>query len=255
MSGLVGRTALVTGSSRGIGRAIAVRLAREGALVAVHYTANEAAAQETVERIEKDGGRGFAVRAELGVPGDVHELFLGLEQGLKERTGSTSLDILVNNAGAATSTGIAPEDVTPEEFDRFYAVNAKAPFFIVQRALPQIPEGGRVINISSGLTRVSNPDQVAYAMTKGAIEQLTLHLARQLAPRGITINSVAPGITDNGSSVFDIPEAVEQMAQLSAFKRVGQAGDVADVVTFLATDEARWITGAFIDATGGTLLG
>jgi bifunctional oxygenase/reductase len=92
-------------------------------------------------------------------------------------------------------------------------------------------------------------------MTKGAIEQLTLHLARHLAPRGITINSVAPGITDNGSAVFDIPEAVEQMAQLSAFKRVGNAGDVADVVTFLATDEARWITGAFIDATGGTLLG
>lgn len=134
-------------------------------------------------------------------------------------------------------------------------MNAKAPYLIVQRALTQIPEGGRIINISSGLTRVSNPDQVAYAMTKGAIEQLTLHLARHLAPRGITINSVAPGITDNGSAVFGIPEAVEQMAQLSAFKRVGSAGDVADVVTFLATDEARWITGAFIDATGGTLLG
>ena len=255
MSRLIGKTALVTGSSRGIGRATAVRLAREGALVAVHYTANEEAAQETLELIEKDGGHGFTVRAELGVPGDVHELFLGLEEGLKERTGTTTLDILVNNAGAASAAGIAPEDVTPEQFDRFFAVNAKAPYFLVQRALAQIPEGGRIVNISSGLTRVSNPDQVAYAMTKGAIEQLTLHLARHLAPRGITINSVAPGITDNGSAVFDIPEAVEQMAQLSAFKRVGNAGDVADVVTFLATDEARWITGAFIDATGGTLLG
>jgi bifunctional oxygenase/reductase len=221
----------------------------------VHYAANEDAANETVELIEKDGGHAFTVRAELGVPGDVHELFLGLEKGLKERTGGTALDILVNNAGAATASGIAPEDVTPEQFDLFFAVNAKAPYFIVQRALAQIPAGGRIINISSGLTRVSNPDQVAYAMTKGAIEQLTLHLARHLAPRGITINSVAPGITDNGSAVFDIPEAVEQMAQLSAFKRVGDAGDVADVVTFLATDEARWITGAFIDATGGTLLG
>ncbi|MEW2517551.1 SDR family NAD(P)-dependent oxidoreductase [Actinacidiphila alni] len=255
MSRLIGKTALVTGSSRGIGRATAVRLAREGALVAVHYAANEAAARETVELIEKDGGRAFTVRAELGKPGDVHELFLGLEQGLKERSDDTTLDILVNNAGEATATGIAPEDVTPEQLDRFFAVNAKAPYLIVQRALAQIPEGGRIINISSGLTRVANPDQVAYAMTKGAIEQLTLHLARHLAPRGITINSVAPGITDNGSAVFGIPEAVEQMAQLSAFKRVGQAGDVADVVTFLATDEARWITGAFIDATGGTLLG
>ncbi len=102
---------------------------------------------------------------------------------------------------------------------------------------------------------MANPDQIAYSMTKGAIEQLTFHLARALAPRGITINSVAPGITNNGGPVFDIPEAVEAMAQLSAFKRVGEAMDVASVITFLATDEARWITGAFIDATGGTLLG
>ncbi|NED81166.1 SDR family oxidoreductase [Streptomyces sp. SID11233] len=252
---LEGKTALVTGSSRGIGRAIAIRLAREGALVAVHYAHALESADATLATIEQEGGRGFTVRAELGVPGDVHELFLGLERGLKERTGETKLDILVNNAGETTQDGIAPEDVTPEQFDRFFAVNAKAPYFLVQRALPSIPEGGRIINISSGLTRVANPGQVAYAMTKGAVEQLTLHLARQLAPRGITINSVAPGITDNGSPVFGIPAAVAEMAKLSAFQRVGQAGDVADIVTFLATDEARWITGSFVDATGGTLLG
>ncbi|WP_280249732.1 SDR family oxidoreductase [Nocardia abscessus] len=252
---LTNKTALVTGSSRGIGRATAQQLAAKGALVAVHYAGNEDAARETVELIENDGGRAFRVRAELGTPGGVHELFLGLEQGLKERTGETRLDILVNNAGATTPAGVSPEDVTPEEFDRLFAVNAKAPFFIVQRALGLLPEGGRIVNISSGLTRFANPEQVAYSMTKGAIEQITLHFARYLAPRGITVNSVAPGITDNGSAVFDIPEAVEQMAQLSAFKRVGRAVDVADVVTFLATDEARWITGAFIDATGGTLLG
>ena len=255
MGKLDNKTALVTGASRGIGRAIAQRLAEDGALVAVHYATNEAAADETVALIEKDGGRAFAVRAELGVPGDVHELFLALEQGLKERTGETTLDIVVNNAGATTPAGIAPEEVTPEEFDRLFAVNAKAPYFIVQRALPLLPEGGRIVNISSGLTRVANPDQVAYSMTKGAIEQLSLHFARHLAPRGITVNSVAPGITDNGSAVFDIPEAVEQMAQLSAFKRVGKARDVADVVAFLASDDARWVTGAFIDASGGTLLG
>jgi bifunctional oxygenase/reductase len=208
-----------------------------------------------VALVEKDGGRAFAVRAELGVPGDVHELFLALERGLKERTGETTLDIVVNNAGATTPAGIAPEDVTPEEFDRLFAVNTKAPYFIVQRAIGLLPEGGRIINISSGLTRVANPEQVAYSMTKGAIEQISLHFARHLAPRGITVNSVAPGITDNGSAVFDIPEAVEQMAQLSAFKRVGQARDVADVVAFLASDDARWVTGAFLDASGGTLLG
>ncbi|WP_268828131.1 SDR family oxidoreductase [Streptomyces sp. GQFP] len=255
MTRLTGKTALVTGSSRGIGRATASRLAREGALVAVHYASNQDAADETVALIEKEGGRAFPVRAPLGVPGDVHELFLGLSAGLKERTGGTVLDILVNNAGATSAVGTAPEDVTPEDFDHYVAVNAKAPFFIVQRALGLMPDGGRIINISSGLTRVANPDQVAYAMTKGAIEQLSLHFARHLAPRRITVNTVAPGITNNGGPVFDIPEAVEQMAQLSAFKRVGEAGEVADVITFLATDEARWITGAFIDATGGTLLG
>ncbi|MEU9354681.1 SDR family oxidoreductase [Streptomyces griseoloalbus] len=251
---LTDKTALVTGSSRGIGRATAVNLAREGALVAVHYTANEEAARETVALIEKEGGAAFAVRAELGVPGDVHELFLGLEQGLKERIGESRLDILVNNAGV-TTTGQSFEELTPEDFDRYMAVNARAPYFIVQRALQLMPDGGRIVNISSGLTRTANPDQLAYAMTKGAVEQLTLHLARHLAPRGITVNTVAPGITNNGGAVFDIPEAVEAMAQLSAFKRVGEADDVADVVTFLATHEARWITGAFVDATGGTLLG
>jgi bifunctional oxygenase/reductase len=255
MGRLTNKTALVTGSSRGIGRATALRLAEEGALVAVHYASNEDAAEQTRSLIENDGGRAFLVRAELGIPGDVHELFLGLEQGLKERTGETRLDILINNAGAQTPAGLAPEDVTPEAFDNLYKVNAKAPFFIVQRALGLLPEGGRVINISSGLTRVAQPDQVAYAMTKGALEQVTLHLARHLAPRGITINTVALGITDNGSPVFDVPEIVEQMAQFSAFKRVGTAREVADVVTFLATDEARWITGAFIDASGGTMLG
>ncbi|MET7486101.1 SDR family oxidoreductase [Streptomyces sp. NPDC005538] len=255
MDRLSGKTALVTGSSRGIGRATAVALGRQGALVAVHYAENETAAKETTDLIEKDGGRAFTVRARLGAPGDVHELFLGLERGLKARTGSSTLDILVNNAGETSASGTAPEDVTPEEFDQLFAVNAKAPFFLVQRALPLLPEGGRIVNISSGLTRVANPEQLVYAMTKGAIEQLSLHFARHLAPRNITVNSVAPGITDNGGPVFQMPEVVEQLAQLSAFKRVGKAEDVADVVAFLASDEARWITGAFIDASGGTLLG
>ncbi|MFB6565883.1 SDR family oxidoreductase [Streptomyces noursei] len=253
MGKLAGKTALVTGSSRGIGRATARRLAREGATVAVHYTADERAAAQTVADIEADGGRAFAVRAELGVPGDVETLFEALEAGLKDRTGTTTLDVLVNNA--AIMGGVAPEEVTPELFDRLVAVNAKAPFFIVQRALTLIPDGGRIVNISSGLTRFANPQEVAYSMTKGAVEQLALHFAKHLGPRGITVNSVAPGITNNGSPVFDIPEAVEQMAQMSAFGRVGDPSDVADVVAFLASDDARWITGAFLDATGGTLLG
>ncbi|MFG2783511.1 SDR family oxidoreductase [Streptomyces prunicolor] len=254
MNRFAGRTALVTGSSRGIGRAIAVRLAREGALVAVHSSSGGQAADDVVASIEKDGGRAFAVQAELGVPGDVHELFLGLEQGLKERTGSVELDILVNNAGIMGG-GVPVEETTSEQFDRLFAVNAKAPFFMIQRALQNLPNGGRVINISSGLTHFANPEEIAYAMTKGAVEQLALHFAKYLAPRGITINSVAPGITRNSNPVFDIPAAVEQMGRLSAFGRVGEPQDVADVVAFLASDDARWVTGAFLDATGGTLLG
>jgi NAD(P)-dependent dehydrogenase (short-subunit alcohol dehydrogenase family) len=253
MNRFAGKTALVTGASRGMGRAVAVRLAGEGCLVAVHYSSGQEAAEDVVASIEKDGGRAFAVQAEFGVPGDVHELFLGLEQGLKERTGSVDLDILVNNAGLMG--GVSAEDTTPEQFDRLFAVNAKAPFFIIARALSNLTDGGRVINISSGLTHVANPGEIVYAMTKGAVEQLALHFAKFLAPRGITINSVAPGITRNSNPVFDIPEAVEQMGELSAFGRVGEPQDVADVVAFLASADARWVTGAFIDASGGSLLG
>ncbi|MET7985068.1 MULTISPECIES: SDR family oxidoreductase [unclassified Streptomyces] len=253
MGKLTGKTALVTGSSRGIGRATAIRLAREGALVAVHCASNAEAAAETVAAIEKEGGRAFPVLAELGVPGDVHELFLALERELKERTGAVTLDILVNNAGIMG--GVAPEDLTPEAFDRLFAVNAKAPYFLVQRALQNLPDGGRIINISSGLTRVANPQEVAYAMTKGAIDQLTLHFAKHLGPRGITVNSVGPGITDNGTPIFDDKDAVAAMASYSVFGRVGDTRDVADVVTFLAGDDSRWITGSYLDASGGTLLG
>ncbi|HYQ63130.1 SDR family oxidoreductase [Actinophytocola sp.] len=254
MGKLADRTALVTGSSRGIGRATAERLAREGALVAVHYAVNADAAEEVVRGIEAEGGRAFAVRSMFGEPGDVDRLFDGLERGLKERTGSAELNILVNNAGIKSVQ--APEEVTPEVFDEVIAVNAKAQFFVLQRALGLLPDGGRVINISSGITRFGNPQEVVYGMSKGAVEQLTFHFARHLGPRGITINSVVPGVTDNGTTpIFADPDIVAHIANMSALKRVGQPADVADVVAFLATDDARWITGAVLDASGGSLLG
>jgi 3-oxoacyl-[acyl-carrier protein] reductase len=254
MGRLSGKTALVTGASRGIGRGIARRLAGEGALVAVHYATGEAEAKETATLIGEEGGRAFTLRADLADPGQVAELFEALEGELTQRTGSASLDVLVNNA-AFGGRPTMPEDVTLELLDRYLAVNAKAPFLVAQRALRVIPGGGRIINISSGITRSAQPDMVAYSMSKGALEQLTLHLARHVADRGITVNTVAPGRTDNGSPLFSHPAAVARMAELSAFKRVGRPEDIADVVAFVASDEARWITGAFIDVTGGTLLG
>lgn len=253
MSKLTNKTALVTGSSRGIGRATAKRMAAEGALVAVHYTSNADAAKQTVADIEAKGGRAFLVQAELGVPGDVDTLFDALTAGLREHTGETSLNILVNNAGVMG--GVKPEDITPEQFDRLIAVNAKAPLFLVQKLLSIIPDGGRIINIGTGLLRYANPDEVAYSMSKGALDQISLHFARLLGPRNITVNTVSPGVTNNGSPIFDMPEVREFMANMNAFKRIAEPEDVGDVVAFLASDDARWITGTFVDASGGTLLG
>ena len=143
---LQGKTALVTGGSRGIGRAIALRFASDGALVAIHYGDNDAAASETLKAIEQAGGQAFLVKAELGVKGDIDALFTRLEKGLTGRP----LDVLVNNAAVAPQ--IALDQTTPEEFDRIFAINVRAPFFIIQRALPLMPDGGRIINISSGVT-------------------------------------------------------------------------------------------------------
>lgn len=255
MGRLENKTALVTGASRGIGRGIALRLAKDGALVAVNYSANESAAKETVALIEEAGGRAFTVQAQLGTPGSVEELLAGVEAGLVEHTGSKTLDILVNNAAATGFAGAGPASVTEEIIDNCYTVNAKAPFFLIQKALELIPDGGRIINISSGVTHSAFPIQIAYAMSKGALEQITLHMAPVLAPRNITINTVAPGVTDNGDPVFEDPEALKQMSALSAFNRVGEVSEVADIVAFVASDDARWMTGSFVDATGGTLLG
>ncbi len=254
MGKLDDRTALVTGSSRGIGRATAERLARDGALVAVHCASDSEAANEVVHGIEARGGRAFAVRAAFGEPDAIERLFEEVERGLKERTGSTELSIVVNNAGVKSVQ--PPEEVTPEIFDEVFAVNAKAPLFVVRRALGLLANGGRIINISSGITRFSNPQEVVYGMSKGAVEQLTFHLARHLGQRGITVNTVVPGVTDNGSSPFLAdPDVAAHIAGMSALKRIGQSADIADVVAFLATDDARWITGAVIDASGGSLLG
>ncbi|MEU8302737.1 SDR family oxidoreductase [Actinomadura sp. NPDC048955] len=252
---LEGKVALVTGGSRGIGRAIAERLGRDGATVAVAYARDETAANEVVERIRKDGGRAFALRAELGRHGDASRLWDAFDAHADDYAPGGAVDIIVNNAGIGRSSDLA--SLTEDEFDEVFAVNVRAPFFIVQQGLPRLRDGGRIINISSGVARIAMPEIMAYGATKGALDTFTLNLAKELGPRGITANSVAPGIIDtdvNAGWLRGDPQAEARAASLAALGRVGRPEDVADIVAFLASDDARWVTGRVIDATGGSGL-
>ncbi|MFI6602384.1 SDR family NAD(P)-dependent oxidoreductase [Nonomuraea sp. NPDC050536] len=251
MGMLTGKTALVTGGSRGIGRAVAMRLAEEGALVAVHYGGNEAAAKETVALIEEAGGSAFAVKARFGEPGALDELFDGLTAGLAGR----GLDILVNNAGIASTNPIS--HITPEEFERLLAINVSTPLFVIQRALPLLNDGGRIINMGSTASRFAVTTQIGYTITKAALESMAPTLANELGRRGITVNTVAPGAirTDMTAGYTGIPEVVAGLESITALGRLGEPEDVADVVGFLAGPQGRWVTGQTVDVSGGTWLG
>lgn len=252
---LHGKLALVTGGSRGIGKAISARLARDGATVAVAYGRDEAAAADTVERIRKDGGQAFAIHAELGRHGDAARLWEAYDEGSRAYTEGGEVDIIVNNAGIGRSAALAA--LTEDGFDEVFAVNVRAPFFIVQQGLARLRDGGRIVNISSGAARLAMPEIIAYGATKGALDTFTLNLAQELGPRGITVNAVAPGIVDtdvNAAWLRGNPEAQAHAASMAALGRVGRPEDIADIVAFLASADARWVTGRVIDATGGARL-
>jgi NAD(P)-dependent dehydrogenase (short-subunit alcohol dehydrogenase family) len=250
MSQLAEKTALVTGASRGIGRAIAQRLAADGALVAVHYGHDEAAANGTVVAIENAGGRAFSVRAELGVAGDIDTLFSGLERGLAGR----ALDIVVNNA-AIISYDATIESATQEQYERVFNVNVRAPLFIVQRALRIMADGGRIINVSSGVTWFAIPELV-YAMTKGALNVMTRSLAFTQGRRGITVNAVSPGITETDMNGWlNNVEAQQKVAAMVALGRHGKPADIADAVAFFASNDGRWVSGQVLEVNGGLFLG
>ncbi|MFY0510605.1 SDR family oxidoreductase [Streptomyces anulatus] len=249
MGTLTGKTALVTGGSRGIGRGIAEQLGRDGAVVGVHYGSNDSAAAETVAAIEAAGGKAFALGVELTAPHAASALWAAFDAH------ADGLDILVNNAGIGTSRKFA--EIEEEEYDRLFTVNAKAPFFLTQQGLDRLRDGGRVINISTGLSHAAMmPDLIAYAMSKGALDVFTRYLSKVLGSRGITVNAVAPGIVDtdvNADWLRASDAARADAAALSALGKVGTPADIADVVAFLASDAGRWVTGHWIDATGGSL--
>jgi NAD(P)-dependent dehydrogenase (short-subunit alcohol dehydrogenase family) len=255
MNTLQNKTALVTGASRGIGRATALALARAGAQVVVHYGRSAQEAESLVAEIQTKGGRADAISVDLGTPDGASLLAKRVRSIVGDR-----LDVLVLNAGISRGASIA--DHTVEDFDNLFATNVRGPFFLVQQLLPILGEGSNIVAISSlgarmvvGKPGLENRSILAYASTKGALETLVKNWAAILGPRGIRVNAVAPGVIDTDISSFTKTEAGREIALgMQALKRIGKPEDVADVVAFVASDAARWITGASIPVDGGSKL-
>jgi 3-oxoacyl-[acyl-carrier protein] reductase len=248
---LKGKVAVVTGASRGIGRAIALRLARDGALVCVNYRGNAEAAGTAVGEIEAAGGEAFALQADVGSVGQLGQFFEALDAELTRRRGDHHFDILVNNAGVAERGSVAV--ATEESFDRVFATNVKGPFFVTQHALPRLRDGGRIINLSSNLSRHPMPQALAYCMTKAAINNFTEGLAAELGKRGITVNTLSPGLTatDMNSAMRENPQFTQVMASITALGRIGTVDDIAAASSFLASPDSGWVTGQYLEASGG----
>lgn len=248
------KVALVTGSSRGLGQAIALRLAKDGMMIAVHYGKNREAAEETVTKITSLGAEAFAVQANVSEVASIKAMYEQLDGELTQRTGTTKFDVLVNNAGTAIAKPI--EEWTEEEFDDQFNLNVKGLFFVTQMALSRLNDNGRIINLGTGLTRFSYPIYAVYAASKGAVDVLTQNLAVQLGTRGITVNTLAPGAidTDLNAGWLRSEEGQSQTLAVSAIKRIGMPDDIADVASFLASNDSRWVTGQRIEASGGAHL-
>ena len=248
MNTLSGKTALVTGASRGIGRASALALAKAGAQVLVHYSSGAKAAEAVVAEICKAGGRADVVTADLSAPDGPHKLARQVRTIVGDR-----LDILVANAGIAKDATI--EETRVEDFDRLFAVNVRAPFFLVQQFLPILHKGAAIVLLSSLAARAAVGTLSAYAATKGAVDTLVTHFAAALGARGIRVNAVAPGIVETDMSKFTKTDAGRDYTLgMQALKRLAQPDDIGGVVAFLASNDARWITGDTLHVDGGSKL-
>ncbi len=243
MAALSGKVAIVTGASNGIGRAIAERFAEDGAIVVVNHSKSPEKAQQVVIGIQAKGGKAVAFQADMSRVSEARRL---VRETAKQ---FGRLDILVNNAGRFMPKPLA--ETTEEDFDQVVALNAKGPYFAMQEAALVLKDGGRIVNISTDGTHLSFPGATAYLGSKGALEQYTRGLAQELAPRKITVNTVSPGFTETGM----ITDQYRQIGiQMSPLKRLGTPKDIADVVAFIVSDEARWITGQNVHAGGGIVM-
>ena len=248
MTPLSGKTALVTGASRGIGRSSALALAKAGAQVLVHYGRSAKEADSVVAEIREAGGRAKSVAADLVAPDGAHKLAKRVRAIVGER-----LDILVANAGISKAATI--EDTTVADFDNLFAVNVRAPYFLVQQLLPIMGAGSSITLLSSLAAHSAVGALSAYAATKGAIDTLVKHFAFILGPRGIRVNAVAPGVVQTDMSNFaKTDEGRDYALGIQALKRLAQPDDIGGVIVFLASDDARWITGDTIRADGGSKL-
>ena len=240
MSLLQGKVAIVTGSSRGIGRAIAERLGRDGASVVVNYAGSQEKAEEVVRAIESSGAKAIAVQADMSNPEEVKHLFDETEKQFGQ------LHILVNNAGTFVMKPAI--DITQAEFDKVININVRGVFLALQEAARRMPDGGRIVNLASNVTVQSLANASVYAASKAAVEQFTRVLAKELGSRQITVNAVAPGATETDM----IPDMAREMVpKMTPLGRLGQPEDIADVVAFVVSQEARWITGQIIGVNGG----
>lgn len=248
---LAGKAAVVTGGSRGIGRAVVRRLAADGAAVVFSYLRDGAAAESTVDQVARAGGRAWAVQADQAEPDAVEKLFDAADRHFED-AGLGGLDILVNNAGGAVPQPI--DTVTVDDYDRTMAVNARGVFLALQQAGRRLREGGRVVNVSTVSTAAAGPGEAIYTASKAAVEQFSRVASRELAPRGITVNTVSPGVTETDLLRRNAPEAaLRNVASMTPLGRLGRPADIAAVVAFLAGDDAAWVTGQNIRADGGLL--
>ena len=248
------KIALVTGGSRGLGKNMALRLAERGSDVILTYNSKEEEALVVVKDIEAKGRRASTLQLNVGETKTFDNFIERVSQILKEKWGRDTFDFLINNAGVEANGSIA--DTSEETFDLLSNIHFKGVFFLTQKSLPLIADGGRIINLSSGLARFTSPGYAAYASMKGAIEVFTRYLAKEVGARGITANVVAPGAiqTDFTKDLFENAQAVEFITSQTALGRTGVPEDIGGIVAFLCTEEARWITAQRIEASGGVFV-